>query len=81
MAREGINMKRRIAVLLLTALVSVFGAVACGGVQEEVQKQAEEEVEKGRQQVEEQVEKGRTQIEQEVQQGRTQVEEQIQEGK
>ena len=73
-------MKKRIAILLMTALVSVFGAVACGGVQEEVQKQAEEEVEKGRQQVEEQVEKGSTQIEHEVQEGRTQVEEQVQQG-
>lgn len=73
-------MKRRIPILLMTALVSVFGAAACGGVQEEIQKQAEEEVEKGRQQVEEQVEKGRTQIEQEVQEGRTQVEEQVEGG-
>ena len=73
-------MKRRIAILIAAVLVSSLGAACGGGVQEEVQKRAEEEVEKGRQQVEEQIEEGRTQIEQEVQQGRTQVEEQVQEG-
>lgn len=43
-------MKRRIAILFAAVLVSAFGAAACvGGVQEGVQKRAEEEVEKGQQ--------------------------------
>jgi hypothetical protein len=45
-------MKRRFAILFATALVSVSGAAACGGMQEELQKRAQEEVEKGRKQVE-----------------------------
>jgi hypothetical protein len=38
-------MKRRFTILLAVALVSVSGAAACGGVQEELQKRAQEEVE------------------------------------
>lgn len=75
-------MRRGFVVLFVSAIVSVFGATACGGgVQESVQKQAEEEIEKGRQQVEEQVQEGRTQVEQEIQKGRTQIEEQVEEGR
>ncbi len=47
-------MKRRF-VILFAALVSVSGASACGGVQEELQKRAQDEVKKGRQQVEQKV--------------------------
>ena len=68
---------RGFAILFAAALASISGAAACGGVQEEVQKQAEEEVEKGREQVEQEVQEGRTQIEQEVQEERTQIEEAV----
>ena len=70
-------MRRRFAILFAAALASISGAAACGGVQEEVQKRAEEEVEKGREQVEQEVQEGRTQIEQEVQKERTQIEEAV----
>ncbi len=76
MVRTG-EVRRRLAILFAAAFASMFGAGACGGVQEEVQKRAEEEVEKGRQQVEQEVQEGRTQIEQEIQEGRTQIEEAV----
>jgi hypothetical protein len=59
-------MKRRFA-LLLVALVSVFGTTTCGGVQEELQKRAQEEVKKGRQQVEQKVQEERRKAEKKVQ--------------
>jgi hypothetical protein len=45
-------MKIRFTILFTTALVSVSGAAACGGVQEELQKRAQVSVENGRKQVE-----------------------------
>ncbi len=70
-------MRRRFAVLVAAACVSLFGAAACGGVEEEVRKQAEEQVEEGRTQIEQEVEEGRTQIEQEAQEVQKQVEEKV----
>jgi vacuolar-type H+-ATPase subunit E/Vma4 len=60
-------MKRRFAIFFGAALVSVSGVVACGGVQEELQKRAQEEVEKGRQQVEQKVQEERRKAEKKVQ--------------
>jgi hypothetical protein len=48
-------MKRRLTILFATALVLVFGAAACGAVQEEVEKRAQEEVDKQRQRAEDRV--------------------------
>jgi Skp family chaperone for outer membrane proteins len=74
-------MKRRFAVLFTGALVSVSGVVACGGVQQELQKRAQEEVEKGRQQVEQKVQEERRKVEkkvqEKVQEGRQRVEEEV----
>ena len=74
-------MKRRLTVLCVSALVPLFGAAACGGVQEGLEKRAQEEVEKGRQRVEEEVQKGRKQVEKKVQEGRQNVEKKVREGK
>jgi hypothetical protein len=41
-------MKRTFAILFAAALISVSGATACEAAQEELQKRAQEEVEKGR---------------------------------
>jgi hypothetical protein len=77
-------MRRRFAILFAGALVSVTGATACGGVQEDLQKRAQEEVEKGRQQVEQRVQEERTKIEKQVQrkvqEGRQRVEEELKKG-
>ena len=69
-------MRRRFAVLVVAASASLFGA-ACAGVEEDVRKQAEEQVEEGRTQIEQEVEEGRTQIEQEAQEVQKQVEEKV----
>jgi hypothetical protein len=78
------SMKRRFATLFAVALVSVSGATACGGVQEDLQRRAQEEVEKGRQRVEQKVQEERTQIEErvqkKVQEGRQRVEEEVKKG-
>jgi F0F1-type ATP synthase membrane subunit b/b' len=73
-------MKKRFATLLVVVLVSAFGATACGGVQEQLERRAQDEVEKGRQRIEKEVQKGRTQVEEQVQEGRRQVEEKVKEG-
>ncbi len=77
-------MKRRFTILFAVAFVSVSGASACGGAQEELQKRAQEEVEKGRQQVEQKVQEERTKIEKQVQkkvqEGRQRVEEGVKQG-
>ena len=70
-------MRRKLAILLTALFVSSLGATACGGVQQQVEDRAREEIQKGRQQVEkrarEEVEKGRKQVEKRVQEGRKQV--------
>jgi hypothetical protein len=75
-------MRRKFAILFATALVSVSGATACSGVQEDLQKRAQEEVEKGRQQVEEKVQEERKKVEkkvqEKVQEGQQQVKEKVQ---
>lgn len=66
-------MKKKIAVLLVAALVSLSGLTACGAVQDEVQQQAEDEVQEQRTRAEQQVqqevtgalEDARTTVEQE----------------
>lgn len=59
-------MKRRIVILSVTVFVSIFGAAACGAVEDEVRNRAQEEVDKQRQRVEDEVEKGRKQVEDRV---------------
>ena len=68
-------MRRMVAILFATALVTVSGATACSGIQEDLQKRAQEEVEKGRKQVEQKVQEGQKRIEDEVKKGQQQVKE------
>ena len=74
-------MRRTFATLFATALASVSGATACGGVQEDLQKRAQEEVEKGRQKVEQRVQEERKKVEkkvqEKVQEGKQRVEEEV----
>jgi ElaB/YqjD/DUF883 family membrane-anchored ribosome-binding protein len=71
-------MRRKLAVFLTTLFVSSLGATACGGVQQQVEDRAREEVQKGRKQIEKKVQEGRKQVEKQVekkvQEGRKQVE-------
>ncbi len=77
-------MKRRFAILLAVALTSASGATACGGAQDEVQKRAQEEVEKGRQKVEQRAQEERRKVEEQVQkkvqEGQQRVEEGVKQG-
>lgn len=59
-------MKKKIAILFVTALVSILGATACGAVEDEVRNRAQEEVDKQKQRVADEVEKGRQQVEDKV---------------
>jgi uncharacterized protein YlxW (UPF0749 family) len=75
------SMRRKLAILFATALVSVSGATACSGVQEDLQKRAQEEVEKGRKQVEQKVQeerkKAEKKVQEKVQEGKQRVEEEV----
>jgi type II secretory pathway pseudopilin PulG len=71
------RMRRTFGMLFVVALLSVLGATACGGVQEQVQEQVDQEVQGVQDQAEEAVQGGRTQIEEQVQEGQTQIEEAI----
>ncbi len=70
-------MRRRFGMLFVAATVSMLGAASCGGVQEQVQEQVDQEVQGVQDQAEEAVQGGRTQIEEQIQEGQTQVEEAI----
>ncbi len=78
-------MRRKIAIVFAAALVSLSGATSCGGVQDDLEKRAQEEVEKGRQQVEQKVQEERRKVEkkvqEKVQEGQQRVEEGVQKGK
>ena len=73
-------MRRKLAILFATALVSVSGAMACSGLQEDLQKRAQEEVEKGRQQVEKKVQEERKKVEKKVQEKVQEGQQRIEEG-
>ena len=77
-------MKRRIAILFAAALTSVAGATACGGAQEELQKRAQEEVDKQRQKVEQRAQEERRKVEEQVQkkvqEGQKRIEEGVKQG-
>ncbi len=78
-------MRRKLAVFLTALFVSSLGATACGGVQQQVEDRAREEVQKGRKQVEKKEQEGRKQVEKQVgkkvEEGRKQVEKKVQEGR
>jgi uncharacterized protein HemX len=73
------RMKRKLAALSAVALM--FGAAACGGVQDQLERRAQEEVDKGRQRIEKEVEKGRKQVEEQVGEQRTQIEKEVEKGR
>ena len=73
-------MRRKFALLFATALVSVSGATACSGIQEDLQKRAQEEVEKGRKQVEQKVQEERKKVEKKVQEKVKEGQQRIEEG-
>jgi len=75
------SMRSNLAIFFATALVSVSGAMACSGVQEDLQKRAQEEVEKGRKQVEQKMQeerkKAEKKVQEKVQEGQQRVEKEV----
>jgi len=75
------SIRRKFVILFATALVSVSGATACSGVQEDLQKRAQEEVKKSQKQVEQKVQderkKAEKKVQDKVQEGKQRVEEEV----
>ncbi len=71
-------MRRKIAIILTVVLVSSLGAASCGGLQQQAEDRAREEVKKGQKQVEERMRDGQKQVEEKMQDGRKQVEKKAQ---
>ena len=70
------NVRRKLAVLLVVALVPMSGAVACGqAIEDRARQEVDKQVEKGKQRVNEEVQKGRDRVEQELTNAQRQVEE------
>ena len=72
--------EKKVCIPFATALVWVSGATACGGIQEDLQKRAQEEVEKGRKQVEQKVQEERKKVEKKVQEKVKEGQQRIEEG-
>jgi Skp family chaperone for outer membrane proteins len=69
-------MRRKLAVLLVAALVPTSGAVACGqAVEDRVKQEVDKQVQKGKDRVNKELEKGQKKLEKEAGKVRKQVEE------
>ncbi len=70
-------MRRRLAVLLMVALMPMSGAVACGqAIEDRAREEVDKQVEKGKQRVNDEVQKGQDKIEKEL----TNAQKQVQDG-
>jgi Skp family chaperone for outer membrane proteins len=76
-AFERKNVRRKLAVLMMVALVPVSGAVACGqAIEDRARQEVDKQVEKGKQRVNDEIQKGQDRVEQEL----TNAQEQVQDG-
>ena len=70
-------MRRRLAVLLMVALIPMSGAVACGqAIEDRAREEVDKQVEKGKQRVNDEVQKGQDRVEKEL----TNAQKQVQDG-
>ncbi len=70
-------MRRRLAVMLMVALMPMSGAVACGqAIEDRAREEVDKQVEKGKQRVNDEVQKGQDRIEKEL----TNAQKQVQDG-
>ena len=70
-------MRRRLAVLLMVALMPMSGAVACGqAIEDRAREEVDKQVEKGKQRVNDEVQKGQDRVEKEL----TNAQKQVQDG-
>jgi F0F1-type ATP synthase membrane subunit b/b' len=71
-------MIRKLAVLLVVALVPMYGAAACGqAVEDRVNQEVDKQVQKGQERVNKELEKGQKKLEQEAGQARKRAEESV----
>jgi F0F1-type ATP synthase membrane subunit b/b' len=76
-ALERKNVRRKLAVLMMVALLPMSGAVACGqAIEDRARQEVDKQVEKGKQRVNDEVQKGQDRVEQEL----TNAQEQVKEG-
>jgi F0F1-type ATP synthase membrane subunit b/b' len=76
-APERKNVRRKLAVLMVVALVPMSGAVACGqAIEDRARQEVDKQVEKGKQRVNDEIQKGQDRVEQEL----TNAQEQVQDG-
>ena len=67
-------MKKKLAILLMVALIPASGAVACGqAIEDRARDEVNKQVEKGKQRVNDEVQKGRDRVEKELSNAQKQV--------
>ncbi|CAN5814803.1 hypothetical protein BH18ACT11_BH18ACT11_16480 [soil metagenome] len=72
-------MRRKLAMLLVVALVPMAGAAACGqAVEDRVKQEVDKQVQEGKKRINKELEKGQTKLEREAGKVREQVEEEAQ---
>ncbi|MBA2712937.1 MAG: hypothetical protein H0U55_05200 [Rubrobacteraceae bacterium] len=75
-------MRRKLAMLLVVALVPIAGAAACGqAVEDRVKQEVDKQVQDGKKRINKELEKGQTKLEREAGKVRGQVEEGVQNAK
>ena len=69
-------MRRKLAMLLVVALVPISGAAACGqAVEDRVKQEVDKQVQEGKKRIDKELEKGQTRLEREAGKVREQVDE------
>jgi Skp family chaperone for outer membrane proteins len=75
-------MRRKLVVLLVVALVPMFGGAACGqAVEDRVNQEVDRQVQKGQKRIDKELEKGQKKLEKEAGKARKQVEESAKDAK
>ncbi len=78
-ALERKNVRKKLATMIVVALVPMSGAIACGqAVEDRAREEVDKQVEKGKQRVNDELQKGQDRVEQELTNAQKQVEEGVQ---
>ena len=72
-------MRKKLATMIVVALVPMSGAVACGqAIEDRAREEVDKQVQKGKQRVNDELQKGQDRVEQELTNAQKQVEEGVQ---